>query len=81
MRNRHSQKSTLARSVKNPCPIQTSKVSETHLPKCKGSGDIDKWDYKALPEDDPRRVEIERMFSQLKPMKPLVPANKWRNER
>jgi len=81
MRNRHSQNITMQRSVKNPCPIKTSKVSVVYMPDCHGASEVDKWNYKQLPEDHPERMRIEQMFSKIKPAdKPSVPG-KWRNER
>lgn len=78
MRNRHTQKITLARSVKNPCPIKTAKI---HEPVGVGVVDYPGWNYKDLPEDHPERIRIEQMFSKIKPAeKPSVPG-KWRNER
>lgn len=78
MRNRHSQKSTLSRSVKNPCPIKTSMV---HEPVGVGVVDLGSWNYKDLPEDHPERIRIEKLFDTNKlPEKPNV-LGKWRNER
>jgi hypothetical protein len=71
----------MERSVKNPCPIKTSRVAVVYMPECHGASEMEKWNYKDLPEDHPERIRIEKLFDTNKlPEKPNIPG-KWRNER
>ena len=81
MRNRHSQNITMQRSVKNPCPIKTSRVAVVYMPDCQGTGEMDKWNYKDLPPNHPERIRIEQMFEKIKPAPKPAVVGKWRNER
>lgn len=77
MRNRHNQKVTLARSIKNPCPIKTATV---HEPIGVGVKDLGGWNYKDLPEDHPERIRIEQMFAGIKRIPRSGPTiTKWRD--